>query len=70
MDLRDHSRVAMTDNHGSPGADVIDVLSIVFVDQIGAAALLKKDRIAADSLKSADWGVDATGEDLLGCFKK
>ena len=42
MDLRNHLRVAMTDNHRSPGADVIDVALIVFVDQIGAAALFKK----------------------------
>lgn len=70
MDLGNHRRVAMTDNHGAPGADVVDVLSIVFVDQIGAAALLKKDWVAANSLKSADWRVDATGQDLFGCFKK
>ena len=41
---------------------MVDIAVVVNVEYIRPFAALHKQRVAADALKSADWGVDAAGD--------
>ena len=60
----------MTKNHWPPRADVVDVLFIILVEEVGATTPFKIWRCATDSTKSSDGRVHASGEQLLGLLEK
>ena len=60
----------MTQNHWSPGADVVNVLFIILVEEVGTTTPFKIGRCATDPAKSSDGRVHAAGEQLLGLLEK
>ena len=60
----------MTEDHGSPGADVVDVSFAVGVGHMGTVSAGDEERITADSLESAHGAVDAAGDDPAGTFEE
>jgi len=60
----------MTYDHRAPSPYVIKIPITFFTDQPGALGATEKDRIAADTLKGADRGINATGDMLLGEMEK
>ncbi|MNN70640.1 hypothetical protein D3C81_1865090 [compost metagenome] len=59
-------RMAVAEDHRTPGTDVIDVALVVFIHHVGTGCMLEEQRGAADALEGADRGVDAAGDVLLG----
>ncbi len=57
-------------NERSPGADVIDVLVAVGIEDVGAFAALDEGRSAADAAIGAHRGVDAARYGEQGAFEK
>ena len=41
---------------------MVDIAVVVDIEYIGTFAALHKQRVAANALKSTDWGVDAAGD--------
>jgi hypothetical protein len=62
--------VGVTDDHRPPGVHVVYVTAVVLIGEISAAALLEKDRLAADGAKGAHRRVDSPGNMHLGRIKK
>ena len=61
-----HCRVLVTQDHGPPGTDVVDVPVPVHVEQISAVRAAEDDWLAAYGPKRPCGAVDATGDQLLG----
>src|SRR5882757_6196449 len=66
----DDLRMSVTQDHGSPGADVIDVAPIVRGEHVRALGFLEENRLAADAAKSANGRVDAARNVLAGFLKQ
>ena len=58
-----HGRVAVAEDHGAPGADVVDVALVIGVPQIGALRALDEAWCAANSAEGAHRGIDAPRND-------
>ena len=65
-----HLWVVMAENHGPPGAHIIDVAIVVFVVQVRPLGLVEEHRGAADAFEGPHRGIDATGNVLLGLTEK
>lgn len=59
-------RVAVPEDHGAPGADVINVLMIVDIPKVSALGAGDERRFAADGAEGAGGAVDAAGDDAVG----
>jgi hypothetical protein len=55
---RDHLRMGVTENHGAPGAYIVDEAASVGGRDPGARRLLEKNRLAADAAKGTDRRID------------
>ena len=58
--------VGVTQDHGAPGADVVDVAVAVGVEDIGPGRAGEEDRVAADAAEGPHRGVHAPGDVALG----
>jgi hypothetical protein len=56
----------VAEDHGTPGAEVVDVAIAVGIFKECAFGALDKGRIAADGAKGADGRVDSAGKEALG----
>lgn len=65
-DRVEHLRVAVAEDHRAPGADVVDVALVVFIDHVRAFGMLEEQRGAADAAEGAYRRIDAAGDVLLG----
>ncbi|MNG04104.1 hypothetical protein D3C84_872150 [compost metagenome] len=63
-------RVAVAENHRTPGTDVIHITLVVFVGDVGAFGVLEEQWRAADALERANRRVHATGNVFLGIGKQ
>ena len=68
LDRFDHRRKGVAQNHGAPGAEVVDVAIAVGVVEIRALSALDEGRRAAHGAKGADRRVDAAGKEALGAL--
>ena len=66
----EHGRVAVTQNHRAPRADVVDVLLAIGVPKIGALCALHKTRRAAHGAKSAHRRIHAARDHAAGAFEQ
>ena len=66
LDGFDDGREGVAEDHGSPGAEEIEVAVAVFVVEPGAFGSGEKGRLSANGAEGADGGVDASGEELFG----
>ena len=66
----DHGRVAMAQDHRTPGAYVVDIALAIGVPEIGALGALHKARRAAYGLEGAYRGIDAAGDDAAGALEQ
>ncbi len=57
-----HLRGGVAENHGAPGAEVVEVAIAVGIPEIGAFGADNEWRLAADSTKGTHRRVDAAGE--------
>ncbi len=62
---RDDLRMGVAEDHGAPGADVVDIALAVGVDRVGPGGAVEEDRIAADAAKRAHRRVHAAGDMAL-----
>src|SRR5438132_14118413 len=62
--------MAVTEDHGAPGADAVDVLEVVGVENPRALPLLDEGRRSADGAKRAHGRVHAAGDDGLGALEE
>ena len=58
--------VGVAQDHGAPGADVVDVAVAVGVEDIGPGGAGEEDRVAADAAEGPHRGVHAPGDVALG----
>ena len=70
FDGRENRGVAMAEQQRTPGADVIDVLVAIDVEDVRPLAARDENGVAADAAESADGGIDAAGNDLLGAAEE
>lgn len=63
LDGGDHVRVGVPEDHGTPGADEVDVLTSVGVGQVRAAAGHHEPGRSAHGAEGTDRGVHAAGRD-------
>ena len=70
MNRYDNPRMGMAKNHRSPGANIVDVLFIILVEEVGATTPFEIGRRATDSAKRSDGRVYAAGEQFLGLLEK
>ncbi len=68
LDGFDHGRKGVAQNHGTPGAEVVDVAIAVGVEEIRALGAVDKRRIAAHGAKGTHGRVDAAGKVTLGAL--
>ena len=66
----DDNRIAVAQDHWTPGPDVVDIPCAFCVPEIRPLCSLYKAGCASYCLESANWGVDATRDDFLGAFKQ
>jgi hypothetical protein len=64
FERREDLRMAVSQQQRSPGADVIDILVAVHVEDVGALAARDERRIAADGAECPHGRVDPAGNDL------
>src|SRR5690606_6420219 len=62
--------MAVAKNHRTPGADVIHIAPIIFVDDVGACGVLDEQGRAADTTEGAHRGIHPTGNVFLGTGEK
>src|SRR5690606_34709459 len=62
--------VAVAENHRPPGANVINVALVVFINDVGAFGVLDEQGRAANAAKCTNRGVNTTGNMFLGTGKK
>ena len=65
----EYGGVAMAQDHGAPGADVVDVFLAVGVPEIGTLGTLHKTGRTAHGAESAHRGIDPA-RDHMGCAVK
>ena len=63
-------RMSVAQNHGAPGADVVDVAIAVDVEQVGALRPLREEGFAADRFEGAYRRVHAARGDALRAFEQ
>jgi len=68
LDGFDYGREGVAEDHGTPGAEVVDVAVAVGVGEVGSLSALDKGGGSADGFECADGGVDAAGEEALGAL--
>jgi len=68
LDGLDDRGEGVAENHGAPGAEVVNVSVAVGVGEVGALRALDEGRRAAYCAKGPDRGVDAAGEEMLGAL--
>jgi hypothetical protein len=61
--------MGVAQNHGAPGANVVEQLVAVGIVEVGALSTLDDQRLAADGAKRSDGAVDAADEDFLGALE-
>ena len=66
----EHHGIAVTQNHRTPRADVVDVALAVGIPKISALGALHKTRRATDGAKSAHGRVHAARNHSAGAFKE
>ncbi|MNE50676.1 hypothetical protein D3C80_1452640 [compost metagenome] len=66
----EHLRMAVAEDHRTPGADVVDVALVVLVGDVGAFGVLEEQRGAADAAEGAHRRVDAAGDVFLGVVEQ
>ena len=57
----------VAEDGGAPGAEVVDEFVAIDVPDMGAGGAFDEEGGAADAAESADWGIDASGDELA-CF--
>src|SRR4051812_30833847 len=62
----DSVREGVAEDHGTPGAEEIEVAVAVFIVEPGAFGVSDEWRLAADGAKGAYGRVDSAGEDRFG----
>jgi len=62
----EHLGMRMAEDHRPPGADIVDVALVVFVDHVSALGMLEEQRCAAHATEGAHRRIDAAGDVLLG----
>ncbi len=62
--------MAMAEDQRPPGADVVDVLVAIGIEDVGAFAALDEGRSAADAAIGAHGRVYAAGDGKLGAFEE
>ena len=55
-----HRLVGMAEYHGSPGVDVVDVLLIVCIEEVGAFGALHEYRVTANAFEGTYRRVNTT----------
>ena len=65
-----HRRVAVAQNHGTPGADVIDIALAIGVPEMGTLRALHKTGCSTHGLEGAYRRIDAARNDLLGALEQ
>ena len=60
-----HHGVSVTQNQGTPGADVVQIAVAVDVHEVGSARARDEDRIPADEAHRPHGAVHAPGQELL-----
>ena len=60
----------MAQDHGPPGADVIDMALAIGIPEIGTLGALHKAGRTAHGLEGAYGGVDAAGDNALGAVEQ
>ena len=68
LDGFDDGGKGVAEDHGAPGAEVVDVAVAVGVGEVGAGGGLDEGGRAADGAKGAHGGVDAAGKEALGAL--
>ena len=68
LDGLDDGREGVSEDHGSPGAEVVEVLVAVGVVEVCAFGAGKEGRLAADGAEGSDGGVYSAGEEALGAL--
>ena len=66
----DYFGVGVAENHGPPGADIVDEAASIGGSDVGAGGLLEENGLAADAAKGADRRVDAARNVLAGFLVK
>ena len=69
FDPLEHGRVGMSDDHRPPGANVVDVGTILHIVEIGSLAALHEYWRSADRPESTDRRVDTSGDLAAGRIK-
>jgi hypothetical protein len=58
--------VAVPQNHGTPGSDVVNILIVVYVIEIRTVAPIEKYGVATDTFECANRRINAAGNTELG----
>jgi hypothetical protein len=61
--------VAVPEDHWAPGADEVDVLVRVDVEEVGSSGVIYHHRFAPDGSESPRWTVHPTRHQALGATK-
>jgi hypothetical protein len=61
--------MGMTANGGSPGANVVDVLVIIDIPDVGTFDAIEDDGLATDRFEGANRRTNATGHEVLSGAK-
>jgi hypothetical protein len=56
----------VAEDHGSPGAEEIEVAVAVGVEEVGAPGMGEEGRVTSYSAEGADRRVNASGEEFFG----
>jgi hypothetical protein len=62
----DDLRVGVTEDHGPPGADIIDVALAVGVEEVGSGRTLEEDGVSAHAAEGPHRGVHTAWDVTLG----
>src|SRR5947209_3070517 len=65
-----HARMAMAENHGSPGLHIVQIAVAIDIIEIGAVSRCNEDGAAAHSAKSPYRTINATRQTFLRLLKK
>jgi hypothetical protein len=65
LDGFDDGREGVPEDHGTPGAEVVDVAVAIGVPEVGAFAADDEGRVAADGAKGTDRRVDSAGKNFF-----
>ncbi len=68
LDGFDDGREGVAEDHGTPGAEEVEVAVAVFVEEICAFGVGEEGWISAYGAEGADWRVDSAGEEFFGAL--